>query len=287
MQDTIDRFAVLIKQESSLSCRDYLSSPDLKGVDSVVDEKCRCTMAKWSYTIIEYFHFNRETANMAISYTDRFLSSDQGAHILRDRRLFQLASLCSLTLSIKLLESTVIEADLLVRIGLNYSIDEIVQMEHRILAALQWRMCLPIASVFLDCLLDLFSTSALDESSRENLRATSQKQIDSASHDYFFATVRPSLIALASLLNAVDSLSLPNSTYRCFMNNLSLLTETNDIKYDNFVHLRTALSQYCDGIKHLVSTSEITDMFCAKMKLCPRERLVSDEEFSPKSIVKH
>lgn len=92
-------------ESTSYHCTDYLQrsrySENLSAADSAVmiNESWREKICKWTFEVIDHFEFQRETAYIALSYLDRFLSNR-----LVNHRTFQLVSMTTLYLAIKLYE---------------------------------------------------------------------------------------------------------------------------------------------------------------------------------------
>jgi len=290
----LDNLMALIKQESSRSSADYLFAFIAEGSkDRFV--KCRCTMANWCYTIVEYFDFSREIANVAILNADRFFSTRNGVTYLQDHRSFQLVYLCSLLIAIKLQESTVLNSEFLMLISRDrYSIEEMVQMEQEILFSLEWKICSCTPSIFLEYLLELFLTVSTVESFGPKLRALSHKQIDAAIQDYSFVGKKSSAIALASFFNAMEIVGVSKLTQQVFIGNISSLISSNKnlIDYNDFHRLRLTLSEYCDRDGNEMCTAGMTRMFCCMIVPSQKEITSSQEKSypmessSPVSIVK-
>merc|ERR1719438_34667 len=125
--------------------------------------------------MVDYFNFSRETARLAMSYVDRFLSTAEGEFVLYDRRAYQLASISSLSLAVKVNESmrNRLDSELLVMVGRgNYSSKDICDMEIMILFALKWHLTPPTSSSYLEPLLDLLPSTPTkaNQSFKEKIR---------------------------------------------------------------------------------------------------------------------
>lgn len=219
IEDLTDRFMALSRQELFYQCDDYLKFRKDSSVAAkeTVDEKCRYTMVNWCYQVLDYCNASQETASIAISYVDRFLSSSQGSFVLNDKNWFQLTVMGSLQLAIKMHESSNLESDTLSQLSRGlFSVDDISLMEKAILSALSWRLCPPTPYVFLDLFLDLLPPSLLN-SMKLSLLKLSQEQIYLASPYYFFTLEKSSAVAFASLLNALDEIRCTSEVAKAFM----------------------------------------------------------------------
>merc|ERR1719296_2280 len=197
-----DRLEALLRQEDDYEVKDYLSSTN------VVNEECRRCMALWTYQMVEFCHFNVETASVALNYLDRFLSSKHGDVILSDKREFQLSSMCALMMAVKLSESVKLDVKLLSELSKGcFHEQEIIDMEMNMLFGLQWRLCPTTAFDFLEIYLGLM-TMTLTDCNHKVIETIARRQIEHASKHYYFSTHKPSNIALASLINAIDALNI-------------------------------------------------------------------------------
>lgn len=210
-----ERLLIAMTQEASYVSEDYLSrvQEGMRGID----RNCRQTMAMWVFQMIDFCKFSNETGSIALNYLDRFLSTKQGNIALHDRRIFQLVTMSALEIAIKLHEPVKLDVNLLSELSKgSYSTEDIVQMEECILFALGWRVSSPTPTVFLHMYLDMICFKQ-----RRMLEKLCCIQIDSAVQDYYFVTQRPSEIALAALLNAMDGIECSN-TRQELLNTLGL-----------------------------------------------------------------
>jgi len=253
-----DQIGAMRKQEESESykCRDYLAdvSADAMMIDDggadcrgPVDENCRRKMCIWCCQVVDFFKFNtRETVFMASSYLDRFLSSsDESAETaLFNRKEYQLFSMTSLYLAIKVHETIEVDVSIMVKLSRgDYRVEDFVRAEADLIRALAWRLNGPTPTEFVRRFVSLLppdaakrpgSTSNFDQarqdqhddidgndddddsniSSSSHHRVTNEYmlmdfarfQTEISVTDYTFVATRPSLIATASVLNAVDTI---------------------------------------------------------------------------------
>jgi hypothetical protein len=145
-----------------------------------------------------------------MNHLDRYLA---GSPIPVDKNMFQLLAMTCLYLSIKLNEYK----HLLIK-GSKSSMDTILQlsrgfftlkemegMEYDVLQRLQWHVHPPTPQVFVKHFLFFFS---IEDSETHDL---AQFMAELSVMDYFFVSYKPSEVAIAALLNAMERLSL-NST---------------------------------------------------------------------------
>lgn len=227
-----DRFCVMRKQEDSIYMKsDYLSQLGstylLNPLDNIpIDKECRSKMAMWYFQVVEYCDFNRETASISMSYLDRFLSTKEGTSVLYDRRDFQLAAMVCLELAVKIHEPKELDMNMLSELSKgSYPVMELSKMEKNILSALNWRMSPLTASSFASYLLELLPQN-VPLSIKEKIESFTWLQIELSIKDYCFVVYKPSIIALASIFNAIDSLDyfrLAPKTRQSFHRNIILL----------------------------------------------------------------
>lgn len=90
-------------ENTTYKCTDYLERASqaqyLSDSAVTINESWREKICKWTFEVIDHFEFQRETAYIALSYLDRFLSNR-----LVNHRTFQLVSMTTLYLAIKLYE---------------------------------------------------------------------------------------------------------------------------------------------------------------------------------------
>lgn len=216
-----DNIAALLQQEESNSYAvvDYLNmtvcqnnmhqlmgrtpSPD----SSRIDEYCREQICEWSYRVCDYFRVDREVVSVSLSYLDRFLCTCSC-----DRSMFKLAATTTLYMAVKVLHPSKLE-DLGVLSDLSrgeFDMKDVAEMEQHILRALCWRLHPPtsaaMASLALDHVLVADGNARLKLSDDDiyEIKDTASFFAELAVCDYFFTTFRPSTVALASILNALE-----------------------------------------------------------------------------------
>ena len=222
----MDNMGALLKQEASgrYVCVDYLalgvwqrSVYDLikksrfhltqhQGGDSRIDEYCREQIVEWSFRVVDYFRIDREVVAMSLSFLDRFLATCEC-----DRASFKLAATTALHLAVKLLHPCKL-GDLGILSDLSrgeFDMHDVAEMEHHILSSLSWSMHPPTPVAFTTIFLDI---ALLDRSLNmtsadiDDLHDISSFFTELAVCDYFFVTMRPSAIALACILNALEGM---------------------------------------------------------------------------------
>lgn len=234
IEDVADQLTSMHQQEStSYRCRDYIdvhndatatttSSSSMRSDcsqpsrrrrrrEETIDRDCRSRMVEWSYQVSDFCKFQRSTVAMSMNYLDRFLatSSPRAHRALRDRKEFQLVSMTTLYIAIKLFEPLAMDAVLVAQISHGcYSEMDIVEMEQEILKSLGWRVNGPTADAFLKHILALLPPSAYgyDETTLLTLLDFSRFQAEVVVSDYDLSLQKPSTVALAAIMNSIEGI---------------------------------------------------------------------------------
>jgi hypothetical protein len=204
-----DRIAILLfQEENEYKCIDYLvaNAALRKKAAKPVDEDCRVKMCEWCYQVVDFCKFRRETVGIGMSYLDRYLCSEKGKSALGDRKEYQLVAMTCLYIAIKLHEPLEMETSLLADLSRGcYTEMEFANMEQKILEALIWRVNGPTALGFV-----LHFLSFLPESVHDSVITTvfdyARYQTELAVADHAFVKLKPSLVGMAALMNAMEGM---------------------------------------------------------------------------------
>lgn len=232
-----DSLAALLFQESSgtYKCVDYLSmrewqlnvndllqngrlnntaaqqpQPQHPG-DSQIDEYCREQIVEWSFRVVDYFRIDREVVVFSLSLLDRFLA------ICRcDRSTFKLAATTTLHLAVKLLHPCKLgELGILSDLSRGeFDMSDVALMESHILDSLNWKMHPPTSIAFATLLLDFFFGSQnidMSPTDVDDLYDISSFFTELAVCDYHFVGLTPSMVAIASIVNALEGMFGPDN----------------------------------------------------------------------------
>lgn len=243
MIDLPDRFAVMRRQESTIyRNEDYLSqerqmhqeqhesrgrksstasSDDSASSNSSVNEVWREKICEWSYQVVDHFDFNREIVSISLSYLDRFLSTRPV-----NKKIFQLAAMTTLYLAIKLNEQGTLKMSSLIELSRGYfMVEHIAAMEEAILRALSWYVHPPTSLAFVRHLLMLIPSGSCSREVKHELLELARFLTELAVCDYFFVTRKPSSIALAAVLNAMEGMNpsrLPEDVRQRFVESVRI-----------------------------------------------------------------
>jgi len=262
--DLEDRLFAMLKQEKKhYSCADYLSpeyqqrqnitpsssrtilplhSSDLSSSTSsssgCLNEIWREKICEWSYQVVDHFDFNREIVAISLSYLDRFLATRQV-----NKKIFQLAAMTTLYLAIKLFETRSLQMSSLIELSRGYfTVEHISVMESTILRSLSWHVHPPTTLALSRHLIQLLPYDC-SRPVRHDIMELSRFLSELSVCDYYFVTRKPSSIAIASLLIAIDGvdhLRLSTKQRQEFIYNVSSRAHI-DCYSDEIVECRTRL----------------------------------------------
>lgn len=131
----------------------------------------------------------------------------------RMRDEYQLVALTSLFISIKLYERLNIEPDHVSYLSRGrYTSEEVIRMERVILQALEWRVCCATKIDYVNAYLDVMLPLSSDDGDHDpyihvlqsSVRELANTQIKLSDSESSFALQRPSLVALACIINAFE-----------------------------------------------------------------------------------
>lgn len=211
--DVSDQLQVMRAQEDSptYKCQNYIkckatieqNPPPLRPID----EECRSKMVQWCYQIVEFAEFKLETVSIAMSFLDRFLSSDHpnAKKAIACRKEYQLSCITVLCIAIKMNERKEINPQTFSDLARGtHSESDIVRMETIILSALNWRLSGPTSFTYVHYLfkLGLAKLKSCSNSKWSKIKDLALHQVQLAVGDYFFVPYKPSILAVASILNS-------------------------------------------------------------------------------------
>lgn len=207
--EIVDRIAVLrIQEVTTYRVKDYIadSAPYRKRSSKPVDSDCRIKMSEWCYQVVDFCKFRRETVAIGMSYLDRYLCSPKGRSALCNRKEYQLAAMTALYIAIKLHEPLEMETSLLADLSRGcYKEMEFVEMEQLMLTAIKWRVNGPTCLAFVAHFLALLP-SAVHPDVAEAIMDYARFQTEVAVAEQSLVCIKPSEVALAAVLNAVEGM---------------------------------------------------------------------------------
>lgn len=174
-----------------------------------IEVKWREKVSDWMYQVIDHFNLDRDVVGIAVFYLDKYLSINYCT-----QAAFQLAAIASIYLSVKLHSGEKIPIEIMQKLGANraFTIKEIASMEMRIANSLGWQLHPPTAVAFLRILQPIvseFSFLASDANMCANIVDFASFLSELSVCDYSFIETRPSSVAIASMLSAIEYYMLP------------------------------------------------------------------------------
>jgi hypothetical protein len=174
-----------------------------------VDADCRIKMTAWTYQVLDFCRFSRETAEIAMSYLDRFVATPAGQSVREDRQVYQLAAMSCLYTAVKINEPEAMNPQLVSNLSRGaYSPHQVEEMEATILKALDWYVNPPTSLSYVRLLLDILPADVLPKKVHQTAYDLSKYQTELAVHEYDMITVKSSTIGFCALLNALESLAI-------------------------------------------------------------------------------
>ena len=149
----------------------------------------------------------------SMNYLDQFLAMTHRCEqcLLVDRREYQLATMMTLYISIKLHKPLAMDASLFAEISQGcYTTCKIVSIEKSILEALEWRINGPTPQEYVSLYLGMLDPHeyAYDLNTLGSLLDVSTFKCELAAGDYDLSIIcTPSIIALGSMLNSLKGMN--------------------------------------------------------------------------------
>jgi len=243
-----------------------LSSSTTSSSSGGLNEIWREKICEWCYQVVDHFDFNREIVDIALNYLDRYLATRQV-----NKKIFQLAAMTALYLAIKLYEPGVLRMSSLIELSRGYfKVEHIAAMEENILRALSWLVHPPTSLAFTRCLMQLLPCDCA-QSVKHGILELTRFLTELSVCDFFFVTHKPSSIAIAALMNAIEMTKISKVSMKLrqqFINNISVdahLDSNSDEVIECRIRLRDMYHQGGYGNhdqvdnEHLPSPSTVTE----------------------------
>jgi uncharacterized membrane protein YgcG len=186
----------------------------------VVDSSCRFVMTKWCISLCNFCNYNTNRGRLVssiMSCVDRFVSTKRGRYVLFDRERYQLVVMSSLYVQAKIHQSQALNPTSISKLSRGkFTKDDIEQMECEILTTLQWNINPPTSNDYVNEILNhLLNDDNVDDDEKTTttrIIALVHCQIDEATCDYELSCLyRPSHVAFAAILNALESINNNNN----------------------------------------------------------------------------
>ncbi len=247
--------AMRLQEDSKYSCSDYLARPPTRRGNDTIDHLCRFKMAEWCYTVIDYIKFRRETVSIAMNYLDRFLCTGcpRSEQVMNSRREYQLASMTTLFMAIKINEPVSVDINLMTELSKGvYKPSDFKKMETDILFSLNWYVNGPTAHSFAVHLLTLMQQTqdqrlSMSDSSPcinyDELLQLAAYKIELAVGEYKLMTQSPSVIATAAIWSCIEDLNESSSNLAAFQQIFFALVSKCNIQMDSLHETKDCIQQ--------------------------------------------
>jgi len=200
-----------LKEEGEYRCENYMVR--LKGLrpsEKYADEVCRKLMASWTFKVVDRCGFSDETAAIAVNILDRYLMTNAGLSALKDRDIFQLASMTCLYTAVKIHEVERFHSETIQSLSQGaHTKENVEKMELSILFAIQWKCHPPTPLAFVRYLLEIHTP--LSQKDQRWICDLTKLPIKLVVIEYGCICNKASTIALAVLANVVESLQFDSS----------------------------------------------------------------------------
>lgn len=172
--------------------------------DPVYREK----ICQWAYNVVDYFEMDRKVVAICMSYLDRFL-----VQINCDGKVFRLAALSALFLSIKLHHSKKFQLMNIMALGRGeFQVEHVSAMEQILLHKIKWLLHPPTAACFIQLILDL-TACAIPKRVRSKVIKLAMFYSELAVCDSYCISIQPSIIAAVAIFSAMESLECNSEVY--------------------------------------------------------------------------
>lgn len=206
--------SIMRRQESTTYLRkDYLSSKSdddnvVHAHNHFLDASWRQRIIEWMFGVVDTCGLRRDSVAIAAYYLDLCVERN----VIHSRQDFQLAAMTALQLAIKLYDSTVMKLDSMVKLGRGlFSEQDVIEMESKMLSALQWQVHPPTPVCYLRQFLRV-PPRTVTPLTRYILGEVTRFIAEISVCIYNFVRYPPSVIAYAGMLIAmerIDEFELP------------------------------------------------------------------------------
>ena len=201
----------------------------------------RSQMCSWAYTVVDTFGFSRTTVAICFDLLDRYLAKECRREISLSRQDFQLLSMTSLYLAVKLHGSgEKLGIETLMDMSRGYfAMEDFEDAELDMLEALEWRLSPPTADCFLMEFHTLYPTGISSE-----WMSSCQELLELSVADAYFVPRKDSQLALAAMLVTAKKFNVLQEQLDMFCD---IVQNVVDVKDEHFVgiyaHLEDVISQ--------------------------------------------
>lgn len=206
---------LVMLSESQVAATAASDPPSVSSQPIIVLQQWRMIMAEWIFELVDFFDYPREAAAVSMNYLDRTMSALRSSGSappskLEFQRIFITCSYVALKLACRSIPCLSAAQMALISRGL-FTEERIVASERELLERLRWRLHPPVGHSFLECYAKLLQAGNDLPVCWELIFDDARYLVELALLDTKLAMQRPSLIALAALLNALSDSELSAS----------------------------------------------------------------------------
>ena len=166
--------------------------------DSTIDERWRIRACNWYFDMVDNLEYNREVVSVAVNYLDRYVATCEV-----NLRKFHLAAVTAIYIAIKLFEPNGVNMASLLDWGKPFIAENIINMERIMLHSLKWYVHPPIPFSFCRYFM-VFVSGDIPRHIRHDINELARFLTELSVSEYWFVEKKPSSIALAALINAIE-----------------------------------------------------------------------------------
>lgn len=179
----------------------------------------------WQYCVVDNLGLSREVVAQAMNYLDRYLCLCP-----MSKWSFQLASATSLFIAAKVCLERTMPLSLLVRMSDGkFNSCDVLNMEQKMLDALQWRLNPPLPTIQTSFLLKPLLRTSIPR--KDIICEITDFLTENSVIDYFFVPFKHSIVALAAVFAAFDIVGSGSDIYCQFAT--SFVKELEELAQDN------------------------------------------------------
>jgi Cyclin, N-terminal domain len=206
----IETIECMVRQERAYHPRGMDEDPISERL-SLVSIESRGLMITFFYDLLGMIGSSRETAEVAVSYLDRFLATPGlGSHVLCNKKMFQLLSTTCLYTAVKIHEVEAMTPKLLADLSHGvFMPEEVVEMELILAQSLRWRLNPPTSLAFVRQYLELIPSRSMTREMKRTAYDLARYQTELALEDPRLFCEKKSLIAFMAVQNTLEQLQVP------------------------------------------------------------------------------
>lgn len=223
-ENILDSITLLRMQEKSV----YLNAPPSD--HTLFDH--RSAMASWWLSLLEILDYPAEIAEIAMSYCDRFLSTTATSV---DSKTFRLLCVTCIYTAIKVHGYACVPPSSFVQLcQYEYTVEQIENMESKLLRALQWRMNPPTGRSYLRLFVELLPVA---EDDKQIVLELADHQVMQSMQNEKWITTASYAVAFCAFINALHTMGIDSTVVSSLQRSLRHSLEMEriqerDIKYD-------------------------------------------------------